>query len=54
MWKVVIHARVRKALEILPKPVRLAFARLTLDLEANGPVAGIWPNYGKLGKHAHH
>ena len=54
MWKVVIHAKVRKALETLPGPVCLAFARLALDLEANGPVAGNWPNYGKLGKHAHH
>jgi mRNA-degrading endonuclease RelE of RelBE toxin-antitoxin system len=54
MWKVAIHARVRKALETLPNPVRLAFARLASDLEAKGPVAGNWPNYGKLGKNEHH
>ena len=54
MWKVMIHAKVQKALKILPEPVRLAFMQLALELEANGPVAGRWPNYGKLGKSQHH
>ena len=54
MWTVTIHAKARKALGTLPEPARLAFARLVLELEANGPVAGRWPNYGKLGKYQHH
>ena len=54
MWKVKAHSRVQKALKTLPEPVRLAFRRLALDLKANGPVAGNWPNYGKLGENQHH
>lgn len=54
MWKVTIHAKVRKALKTLPEPVCLAFMQLALELEVNGPVAGRWPNYGKLGKNQHH
>lgn len=54
MWNVKIHSKVLKALKTLPEPVRQAFHVLALDLRANGPVAGNWPNYGKLGKNQHH
>lgn len=54
MWTVKIHTKVQKALKSLPGPTILAFRRLALDLQENGPVAGNWPNYGKLGKNEHH
>jgi mRNA-degrading endonuclease RelE of RelBE toxin-antitoxin system len=54
MWTVKIHARVKRTLEKLPMPVQKAFEQLTFDLRAKGPVAGNWPNYGKLGDNQHH
>jgi mRNA-degrading endonuclease RelE of RelBE toxin-antitoxin system len=54
MWTVMLHAKVYKALKILPMPVQKAFEQLVFELQANGPVAGAWPNYSKLGKNKHH
>ena len=54
MWKVKIHSKVAKALKTLPTPAQKAFEQLVFDLQANGPVAGSWPNYGKLGPGKHH
>ncbi|MDL2316163.1 cytotoxic translational repressor of toxin-antitoxin stability system [Desulfovibrio sp. OttesenSCG-928-A18] len=38
----------------LPSPVVKAFEALLFDLRARGPVAGNWPNYGKLDRQRHH
>jgi mRNA-degrading endonuclease RelE of RelBE toxin-antitoxin system len=54
MWKLRIHSKAAKALKALPVPAQKAFAQLVFDLRANGPVAGNWPNYGKLGRDKHH
>ena len=54
MWTVRWAAKARKALQKLPLSVQSAAWVLTADLELNGPVAGNWPNYGKLGKNEHH
>ena len=43
MWKVAIHAGVKKALKTLPEPVRLAFMQLAVELEASGlALAELW------------
>ena len=54
MWTVKVHSKVVKALKKLPIPVQKAFEQLAFDLQATGPVAGAWPNYGKLGPTVHH
>jgi mRNA-degrading endonuclease RelE of RelBE toxin-antitoxin system len=54
MWKVKIHSKVAKALPLLPALAQKAFEALAFDLRARGPVAGNWPNYGKLGENKHH
>jgi mRNA-degrading endonuclease RelE of RelBE toxin-antitoxin system len=54
MWKVKIHSKATKALKTLPVPAQKAFEQLIFDLQASGPVAGTWPNYGKLGPNRHH
>jgi len=43
-----------KNLQRLPPLVQRAFAALVADLKSNGPVAGNWPNYGRLGDKRHH
>jgi hypothetical protein len=52
--KICWTAKARKAAGNLPLPVQSAVWLLIGDLENKGPVAGNWPNYGKLGKLAHH
>jgi hypothetical protein len=44
----------RKTLKRLPPLVQRAFAALVADMKNNGPVAGNWPNYGKLDDNRHH
>ena len=54
MWTVRVHKKVGKKLKRLPPQVQRAFAVLAADLMTNGPVAGNWPNYSKLGDNRHH
>ena len=54
MWTVRIQKKADKSLKRLPLLVQKAFDALTADLKVNGPVAGNWPNYGKLGEDRHH
>jgi hypothetical protein len=54
MWTVHVPKKVRKAMRDLPLPVQSAAWLLVGDLKLKGPVAGNWPNYGKLGKNGHH
>lgn len=54
MWTVRIPKKVNKSLKRLPVQVQRAFAALVADLTVSGPVAGNWPNYGKLGENRHH
>ena len=54
MWEVRWKPKAKKAAEALPARVKEAVWLLMKDLELNGPVAGNWPNYGKLGPHEHH
>ena len=54
MWKVRWTAKARKAVNNLPLRVQSAVWLLMGDLRLKGPVAGNWPNYGKLGKNEHH
>jgi mRNA-degrading endonuclease RelE of RelBE toxin-antitoxin system len=53
-WEVRFHRKVNKQVPNLPSRVRSALAALARDIEANGPVRGNWPNYGKLGDKRHH
>lgn len=54
MWIVRFSSRARKAVTKLPLPVQSALWLLVGDLQACGPVAGNWPNYGKLSARKHH
>jgi mRNA-degrading endonuclease RelE of RelBE toxin-antitoxin system len=54
MWTVRVPKKVDKQLKRLPLLVQRAFAALSADLEASGPVAVNWQNYGKLGENQHH
>jgi hypothetical protein len=54
MWTVKLHAKTIKALALLPVSVCKALEQLAFDLQAHGPVAGNWPNYGKLDGERHH
>lgn len=54
MWKIVWTNRATRAVEKLPSRVRDAAWLLVAGLERNGPVAGSWPNYGKLRRDTHH
>jgi mRNA-degrading endonuclease RelE of RelBE toxin-antitoxin system len=54
MWTVRIPKKLDKSLKRLPQLVQMAFEALTADLMNKGPVAGNWPNYGKLGENRHH
>ena len=54
MWNVVIPHKVGKSAKALPKPVQDKLIALALDIQANGPVRGNWPNYGKLDGQRHH
>jgi len=54
MWTLKLHAKTIKALPSLPALAGKAFEQLAFDLRASGPVAGNWPNYGKLDKERHH
>ena len=54
MWTVRVPKKVDKNLKRFPPLVQKSFAALAADLTANGPVAGNWPNYGKLGENRHH
>ncbi|MDL2269319.1 hypothetical protein LJC71_09095 [Desulfosarcina sp. OttesenSCG-928-A07] len=54
MWEIRWTPKARKAVHNLPLPVQSAVWLLVGDLRTNGPVAGNWPNYGKLGKNKHH
>ena len=54
MWTVHIPKKVHKAMQGFPPLAQKALLRLVKDLRASGPVAGNWPNYGKLGGNRHH
>lgn len=53
-WTVEIHRRVERQLSRLPKRVQQSLYALVRDIEAQGPVRGNWPNYGKLSDVRHH
>ena len=53
-WHVRLSKKADKALAKLPKAVRINLAALMKQIEAQGPVRGDWPNYGKLGSNRHH
>jgi mRNA-degrading endonuclease RelE of RelBE toxin-antitoxin system len=53
-WTVKIHSRALKQLGRLPIRVREALVDLIRDIEADGPVRGNWPNYGRLRDNRHH
>jgi hypothetical protein len=44
----------RKNIDKAPKLVRDKFTALMLDLEAQGPVQPMWPNYSKLSDGEYH
>ena len=54
MWTVRFSSKAGKAVAKMPLPVQTALWLLVQDLQERGPVAGNWPNYGKLGKNEHH
>jgi mRNA-degrading endonuclease RelE of RelBE toxin-antitoxin system len=53
-WTVELHRRVARQLRRLPKGVQESLRLLVREIEAQGPVRGNWPNYGKLGGTRHH
>jgi len=53
-WTVKITKRALKQLDRLPVRVREALTDLIRDIEADGPVRGNWPNYGRISESIHH
>jgi len=53
-WHVRLSKKVDKGMTKIPTRVRDALALLMADIEADGPVRGDWPNYGKLSPTRHH
>ncbi|MDL2226230.1 hypothetical protein LJB86_01035 [Deltaproteobacteria bacterium OttesenSCG-928-M10] len=54
MWNIRIHPKADKMLSSLPKRIVLIFEQLVREMKEKGPVAGTWPNYGKLDRNRHH
>jgi mRNA-degrading endonuclease RelE of RelBE toxin-antitoxin system len=53
-WTVLVHRNVEKRIPQLPKRIQEVLELLLRELEAQGPVRGNWPNYGKLSETSHH
>lgn len=53
-YRVEISGKVQKQLRKLSKKIHDTLQALMKDIEVYGPVAGKWPNYGKLGENRHH
>lgn len=53
-WEVFFSKKARKGAEKLPGRARQSLIALVQDIEANGPAAAGWPNYGKLSQTRHH
>jgi mRNA-degrading endonuclease RelE of RelBE toxin-antitoxin system len=54
-WTVKIHRKAEKQVASLSRKIIEKMQFLIADIEANGPVRGTWPNYGKLeGSNRHH
>lgn len=53
-WTVVVKKGVSKSLPKLPRAVQNSLIALIREIEAEGPVRGNWPNYGKLLNDLHH
>ena len=53
-WTVEERRSLNKQVRKLPKKVQDLLIALKMDMEANGPICGNWPNYGKLSSTRHH
>lgn len=53
-WTVNLTKQTEKQFSRLPQRVKDALGFLMTEIEAQGPVRGNWPNYGKLGQNKHH
>ena len=54
MWNVKIHPKADKMLSKMPRRIVQLFEQLVREMRLKGPVAGDWPNYGKLDRNRHH
>ncbi|MDZ7762715.1 MAG: cytotoxic translational repressor of toxin-antitoxin stability system [Desulfovermiculus sp.] len=54
MWEVRLSKRALKQARKFPPEVWQSLATLMKGLQIQGPVAGNWPNYGKLSPTRHH
>ena len=53
-WTVKEIQALNKKVRKLPVKVQNLLIALEKDMEANGPIRGDWPNYGKLSDTRHH
>ncbi len=53
-WVVEIRTRAQRQIARLPQRVQKSVVALIREIEAQGPVRGNWPNYGKLSPTRHH
>jgi hypothetical protein len=53
-WMVKEIQALNKRIRKLPVKVQNLLIALKKDMEANGPIRGDWPNYGKLSDTRHH
>ena len=54
LWLVYINKNAIKRIQKLPKSVQNGIITLIKEIEAEGPVRGNWPNYGRLPDNRHH
>lgn len=53
-WKIGFTRQSQKQVKKLPAKIHSILLYLVVDMEANGPVRGNWPNYSKLTGDRHH
>ncbi|MCK5679620.1 cytotoxic translational repressor of toxin-antitoxin stability system [bacterium] len=53
-WTVKEKRSLSKKVRRLPRKIQNILVALKMDIMANGPVRGNWPNYGKLSGTRHH
>ena len=54
MYQVLIDKHVLKRIERMPQGIQDNFANLVQDLQTEGPVQPMWPNYSKLSHNKYH
>ncbi len=53
-WTITERRSLNKRVRALPRKVQNLYIALKKEMEADGPIRGNWPNYGKISSIRHH